>query len=194
MQTSQIHYVYAYLDTRRPGTYSYGSCSFDCEPFYIGEGKKGRMFDHLKEVERGRHRNKAKCRKITAIGNAGLQPRVVVIKTFNSRAEAQHCEVILISEIGTINTRTGPLTNISIGGDGGDTFTNNPKREKIRAEMKLRRGERNPMYGHKHSEESKTLMSVRRRGIGKGRPPWNKGKKTPERTLRKQRARTGERC
>ena len=36
-----MHYVYAYLDPRKPGKYSYKglNVSFLYEPFYIGKGK-----------------------------------------------------------------------------------------------------------------------------------------------------------
>lgn len=51
-------YVYLYLDPRKPGNYSYQiddkTYHFDYEPFYVGEGKGERMYDHLRES----HQNK----------------------------------------------------------------------------------------------------------------------------------------
>ena len=42
------HYVYVYLDTRKPGKYVYEDLEFEYEPFYIGQGTKYRYTSGLK--------------------------------------------------------------------------------------------------------------------------------------------------
>ncbi len=63
----------------------------------------------------------------------------------------------------------GLLYNIADGGDGGtgvDPFTNNPNKEKIRIKQRIAKiGEKNPMFGKHHSEESKKKSSISHTGI-----------------------------
>jgi hypothetical protein len=49
----------------------------------------------------------------------------------------------------------GILTNITLGGDGGDTYSLNPNKEYIRLKLN-RKGENNPMYGKKGSGNPNT--------------------------------------
>ena len=54
----------------------------------------------------------------------------------------------MISTIGNRYDKSGPLVNISKGGDGGDNFTNNPRKEEIREiHRKNALGSNNNMYG-----------------------------------------------
>lgn len=176
MQT--LYYIYVYLDPRKRGEFNYEEYSFNNEPFYIGKGKDNRAFDHLKEVEKKHHRNAAKCNKIIAIYKENKIPIVLKIEENLTNDDANVLEKRLISLIGKINDKTGPLTNLTDGGDGGDTFTTNPNRELIRLKMSVRSsGERNPMYGQNHTDESRRKISDNRRGIRKGVHPWNYKKK-----------------
>ena len=50
-QPENRFYVYAYLDPRKPGIYTYGEYTFDYEPFYIGKGTGSRLYRHLWESE-----------------------------------------------------------------------------------------------------------------------------------------------
>lgn len=59
--------------------------------------------------------------------------------------------------------------NLTIGGEGGDTYTNNPNIDKIKERFK---GKGNPMFGKHHTEESKD--KIRKKALG--RPAPNKGK------------------
>ena len=40
-------YVYAYLDPRKPGNFTYAEYNFGYEPFYIGKGRNYRYKYHL---------------------------------------------------------------------------------------------------------------------------------------------------
>ena len=70
--------------------------------------------------------------------------------------------------------------------------------EHMRLHMKGRKGEKSPMYGKKHSEESRIKMSEARKGRTqsdetkkkiaeslKGYTPWNKGKTVSDETRKK---------
>ncbi len=49
-ETDSIHYVYIYLDPRKPGLFKYDEYEFEYEPIYVGMGIRNRFTDHLKEA------------------------------------------------------------------------------------------------------------------------------------------------
>jgi hypothetical protein len=107
-----------------------------------------------------------------------LTPIIIRLKDNLLENEANLYEQKIIKLIGTCSKKTGFLTNLTKGGDGGDTFSNNPNKEKIRQKMSDQRaGQKNIMYGKNHTDDIKKIMSIKRRGIGKGKKPWNYGKK-----------------
>jgi len=63
--------------------------------------------------------------------------------------------------------------NISTGGEGGDTYTNNPNRAEIikKISQKLS-GENNYFFGKKHSKESIEKMKNSHKGIASGEKKW----------------------
>jgi group I intron endonuclease len=65
--------------------------------------------------------------------------------------------------------------NIAPGGFGGDRFTTNPNKEKIRKQMKNRVKDKNGMYGRKHTKESIEKMRLKLKGRRKGIKTWNAG-------------------
>ena len=88
-------------------------------------------------------------------------------------------ESLLIDIMGFRYNKTGILTNISKGGLGGDTFTNNPNKEEIREKHRLNAtGINNNMYG----------LSLEERPSHKAKISgnhWNLGRKAKEETLKK---------
>lgn len=111
-------YVYIYLDPRKPGHYKYGEFEFDYEPFYVGKGKNNRFLDHLDENFKNTA-NKFKFYIINSIKKQGLTP--VIIKVKDNLTDISACEIEkeLIKIIGRKKFESGPLTNISDGGNGG---------------------------------------------------------------------------
>lgn len=176
-------YVYAYLDPRKNGEYKYGNYIFEYEPFYIGKGKIGsnRKERHLIFVkERGIDltNNTYKFNLIKQILEEKMEPVIVEIETYISEITAFNIEKMLIKMIGKRQDRTGTLVNISSGGDGGDTFTNNPRKEEIRImRSKQMSGEGNNMYGLKLEEYPSHK--------NKGDKHWNFGRKAAKETLLK---------
>lgn len=97
-----------------------------------------------------------------------------IIDTAESIAELNEKEKCWIKEYNSTDLTIG--YNIAFGGNGGDLFTNNPNKEIIRKKYS-RKGKDNPMFGRKHSDETKKRISLNKKGQRKGIPTWNKGMK-----------------
>jgi hypothetical protein len=107
-------YVYVYLDPRKPGRFQYERTSFKYEPLYVGKGTGGRVYDHISND----CRNPIFKRKINRIRKLGLEPILKMQSVRLTEREAHKLEVKLISKIGRINRKTGPLCNLTDGGEG----------------------------------------------------------------------------
>lgn len=103
----QIYYVYAYLDTRKPGKYIFSNVEFDFLPFYIGKGKENRSEKHLKKCYNKNNFFKNKINKI--ISKTGNIPKIIKIKENLLENEAFILEKNLIFSIGRIDLKTGPF-------------------------------------------------------------------------------------
>jgi len=107
------HYTYVYLDPRKPGIWVTSEITFNFEPFYIGEGKNGRAFQHLKDKS-----GSSKSNKIQKLLSNGLVPIIIKVKEGISGDEALALEASLIRQIGTIadieTVSRGPLLNLKI--------------------------------------------------------------------------------
>ena len=135
-----LYYVYAYLDPRKRGDFEYGNYKFLHEPFYIGKGKEFRLYQHIKDAKANiLSYNPHKIRKIQQILSEGLLPIVIKLAFFSSEEDAFLSEKALINAIGRRVTKTGPLTNIHIGGNGGDTRTDLPPEKKQQILNKYRK-------------------------------------------------------
>lgn len=147
-----IFYVYVYLDPRKPGDYIYGDLRFSNEPFYVGKGKKYRYKDHLNEKET---KNIVKHNKINKIRNDGLMPIIQILYDKLTNEESLVLEIKTIRQIGRLNIKTGPLTNLTDGGEGHVGFIQTK-------ETKLKRKasqEKSTFDITVHSEEFKSKMS-----------------------------------
>lgn len=147
-----IYYVYALLDPRKKGKYTYNGLgiSFLYEPFYIGKGKRNRKNHHLKDclLEDGSH----KSNKI-----------LIIRKTLNKNPYIIKCEENLIEElsfawemnyiktIGRYDLKLGFLTNMTDGGDGSSG-------RECKEETKNKISKSNT--GKHHSEETKKKISM----------------------------------
>lgn len=119
------HYIYIYLDPRKPGIFNYEEISFQFEPFYVGVSKNDdRQFDHLNGAKQylkigkanERYRNNRKIYKIAKILNDGYDPIIIEFKTNLEEIEAYKLEAVLVSTIGRLRLNEGPLLNYLPGG------------------------------------------------------------------------------
>lgn len=146
-----IHYIYIYLDPRKPGNFQYGDLKFEFEPFYVGLGKKKRYKDHISN--RDLNKNNYKSKKLKKIISVGFDPLEFIIfyKEKISLKEAEKIEKNLISQIGRTCLGSGPLTNIA---DGGLAGTSTAKKGKSWEEI----------YGKEKADHLKREMSKKMKG------------------------------
>lgn len=103
MDQKSIFYVYVLFD-------QFGI------PRYVGKGKGHRWNDHSWQRTKNQIKNKFIQETLAAMGEI---PKVKVRENI-SEVEAFETEVALIAAIGRRDLKTGPLTNMSEGGTGGD--------------------------------------------------------------------------
>lgn len=169
------YYVYVYLDPRKPGNFIYEDLKFDYEPFYVGKGLHKRCYVHLKNNKR--LTNTYFKNKILKILSLNLSP--IIIKYIENLTEEKSYEKEgeCIDKIGRITLKTGPLVNIHAGGLGKLGFSEEAKLKisqknkmiKWTDEAKLNHsiinsGQNNPMYGKRHTIETRKKMSLKAKG------------------------------
>jgi hypothetical protein len=182
-----IYYVYVYCDSRKPGKFQYKDLDyvFDYEPFYVGKGKGSRIYNHVSEadfwfnhISNGKtidkECNKQKIYKILKVYDDGHFP-IIKIKENLTNEDSKKFEILCITNIGRLDLKTGPLTNLTNGGDGNSgQVVSDETKKKISDNHADVSGKNNPIYGKPRSKETKDKIS----NMHKGKPAWNKGKKT----------------
>lgn len=167
------HYVYVFLNPTKPGRYEYTCPSgkavhFEYEPYYVGKGKDRRAASHFKDsqLKKKSHKNHT----IKMILDAGFDPEKYVTITPSRRTDwmAQALEIDLIAGIGRRDQGTGPLTNLTDGGDGAAGHSEET-REKIRQAKlgSVLSPEHRAVFtnkGRKFSPEHRQKLSVSSRG------------------------------
>ena len=200
------YYVYVYLDTRKPGFYSYCGLNnirfiFEYEPFYIGKGKNYRMNEHLTETLD----NTCNSFKVNVINKIRQQtqyePKIERYLSKLTEQESYDLEKSMIKVIGRRDKEEGPLTNLTDGGTGGNSEWTKEKRNQQSIRMKKKweddiyrqqmsicnsgisnyfynkdmSGKNNGMFGRKHTNETKKILSELKKGnwIGDNNPMKN---------------------
>jgi len=173
-------YVYALLDPRKPGKFSYRGSDivFDFEPFYIGKGEGNRINEHDCEIYyNSRYRKSCKIRKIFH-ETGGLHLK---IKLFENLLEdvSFELEIFLIKQIGRIDNQKGPLTNHTDGGEGisGYVFSEESRLKMSQSRIGIilsketrqkmassRMGEKNHQFGKVRTKEHRERLGLSRRG------------------------------
>lgn len=122
MSTQSLYYVYALLDSSKPGPFYYGKWKFAFEPFYIGKGKGRRFLAHEKiasRKEEGQYiSNSHKSRKIRKLLKQGHEVKIRIIRKQLLEEQAYELEDFLVEEIGRSDLFLGPLVNQADGGVG----------------------------------------------------------------------------
>jgi group I intron endonuclease len=195
-------YVYALLDTSKPGIYMYDDLIFDYEPFYIGKGTDNRDYHSAFD----RH-NSFKKNKIQSLKKKNIKVFSIKVSENLNEKDSFDLEISLIKKIGRRDLKLGPLTNLTDGGDGRTNIIVSEETKRKISESKksqnlhnkhtestktllkkINQGENNPFYGKNHTEEVKEEHSIRISGAN--HPMW--GKKHNEETLKKIRTRRNE--
>ena len=177
------YYVYIYLDSRKPGDYSYTDketgeiFKFNYEPFYVGSGKDGRWKFHLYESswKPKKTTNRLKCNTIKKIiKETGKDPIILKLSENLFEEKSKELEILFIKIIGRKDLGLGPLTNMTDGGEGKSGWIMPEKtRRKLRKAnigkklteehrgklMKWAIGNTN-MLGKHHSKESIKAIST----------------------------------
>lgn len=117
------------------------------EPFYIGKGRGTRHRQHFLKSQLSYHCLKSSIIKNAQKKNVAVHSEILVEDL--SEEEAFNIEKTLIAKYGRRDLGKGCLANMTDGGDG----------------VCGREAEMNPMFGKKHTEESKRMMSESRKGF-----------------------------
>lgn len=181
METTN-NYVYVLLNPLKKGVYKYNEYSFEYEPFYVGISNtdsyyiREDMHTNFVKNQVTYSKNKIKNSIIRKILKNNMEPISIRIIEGVSRDIVCREEIRLIELIGTKIEKSGPLSNISKGGDGGDTFTNNPRKEEIREKHRQNAiGENNNMYGLPLEKRPSYIAKLNGNH-------WNKGRIISEKT------------
>jgi hypothetical protein len=124
MQPDLISYNYILLDPRKAGQYTYEGLNFSLlyEPYYVGKGKKNRMYGHFQDYSL--KDDILKNRKIKSLlklyTKSILRQFVIQVNKNISNTTANEKEIQIIKAIGRIDLKSGSLCNLSDGGDGNN--------------------------------------------------------------------------
>lgn len=179
-----MFYVYMYLDPKYPASYSVNGKDYDYTPLYIGKGKGERYKDHLSDC-----RNKIFENKIAYWKRNDIEPMIEFIETNLTEEEALELEITLIKNLGRLDKGTGPLLNLTDGGEGvsgiipwnkGKTIGSRLTEKGSKKISEANKGKpksngkkvSEALKGKPKSEEHKKAISESL----KGNEPWNKGK------------------
>ena len=161
----EIYYTYIYYDPSRGN-----------EPIYVGKGKGGRAWDHLK-----RHEKHPFVQRLQYMKKNGVAPIIGIYAGLDEEF-ALFLEEELISLFGRKSLGAGPLLNLSSGGEssasGATWKLSDEAKQRMRkshagkcgiphteeAKTKITKS----LIGRKHSEETKAKIAA-----------GNKGKKKP---------------
>lgn len=140
-------------------------------PFYVGKGKGGRMYHHLKETAETTD-NKKKFNYINKLRKSGVTPIITIFKDGMSESDAYDLEEELILKYGRKDFESyGILTNICLG-----------------SRPPITKGEKHHNFGRgfltKHTDETKKKISESK----KGKESWHKGRTKSDETKQKMSA------
>lgn len=169
-----MYYVYMYFDPENHKLHENQYFSSDLDPMYVGKGLGKRYQKHLKYNKDNPLFND----RIKYLQEKNIDIPISIVFQSEIEKDVFEVEELLIELLGRRLAGTGPLYNITKGGAGGYT----PSEE---TRKKIGIGNR----GKSVSEETKIKMSVSAKGKPKsaeqkrkiseslkGNIPWNKGK------------------
>jgi len=143
------------------------------EPFYVGKGHGDRPYTHIQEAQSNTKKgNQHKLNTIRQILRSDSEVDIRVVFKSLDENETLDEEIRLIALYGRDDLKTGPLTNLTRGGDGvvGHTHTDaakkkisealrNRSRESREGAAEKMRGHPGWMTGKTHTESAKLKTS-----------------------------------
>jgi NUMOD3 motif len=154
-----MFYNYLIINPGKPGRYDYEGLPFGIcfEPLYVGKGKNKRWLFHFKTPV---HSNPHLKRTLQKLLNAGFSPEECLVKWPSvSEEHSLEIEKLFIKNIGRQVAGTGPLLNLTEGGEGVSGIKlPHDVRMQISERQKKRTGKANAFFGKIHSEESRIKM------------------------------------
>ena len=156
------------------------------DPFYIGKGKRYRIYDHVREYNLCK-----KTRKNNIIKNAITNGIAVISEKLHdslTEQEAFDLEMHYIAMYGRLDLSTGILANHTDGGEGasGRIISKDTNLKKTitmmnkSPEEKLDRSRRISESHNKRSDSDKKISGAKISASKKMIPPWNHSKCTEE--------------
>lgn len=151
------YYVYAYLDPRKPGCFTFPGVDFTFPflPFYIGKGHGNRYLHHLRIGEGSRkssfRENTHKLNIIKKLLQEGTPPIILFVFKDLDEKDADEKEELCIRTIGRELDGAGPLTNLALG---------DPFKGKL-----VLRGEQHPGFGKPRSPEVREKISKNHKDV-----------------------------
>lgn len=111
--------VYALLDPRKSGQFTYEDYDFDFEPFYIGKGSQWRPYVHQYYAAKSEgYCSSRKTNRIRGILREGYDVIVKILYSKLDERTALETEARIIKLIGRKDLETGVLLNLTGGGEG----------------------------------------------------------------------------
>lgn len=172
-----MYYVYVLIDPRKQYEFKYENLIFQGEPFYVGYGKNNRVYKHFQDIKKVS--NPYKTNKIKSIIKDGYNQNNIIhiFKENLTKEEACKLEIELIYKIGRHNLKDGPLTNLTSGGDGGDTMSGKKHTEETVKKISESKKNKKRIFtttwcknigisatGRKHSDDTKQKISNSNKG------------------------------
>lgn len=149
-------YVYMFLDTRFPGLWPAGCFCFDYRPLYVGKGRGVRVFEHLRQNAPAKQCSPILKAVLAKIRNAGFPIKAIIIRCSLTEDQAFALESRLIEIIGRRCDRSGPLANLTLGGEGA-AGRKRPECERQSISNKLKGRPKPPGFGAALSKSRKGI-------------------------------------
>jgi transposase len=112
-------YVYIYFDPSQISEIYINNIKYNSLPIYVGKGRGSRYRVHIRESLKN---NRNSCpyfyRKLRELKRKNIYPEIIKIKENMVEEDAFKLEIKLINNIGRKSSETGPLYNLTEGGEG----------------------------------------------------------------------------
>lgn len=166
------YYVYIFLNPKKKGEFSYPNVSqiFQYEPMYIGAGHEYRVKEHFSRCLRKRDSSYYTrfYKYLRALHEKKIAFSYILYEDNISYEKSRETEILLIANIGRQDLGTGPLLNMTEGGDGvrrthsdaaKKKMSETRKRNFLDGKTSIRKGKDHPWYGKIYTDDEKRILA-----------------------------------